>query len=105
MQSFLSDNSDSSKIYRFGVLENRPHSTGPVYITVADLPRDHRFLQVNVICPLITPGPNEPNYDQITHVLEPVAKEITILKNGTFRDRFVGQWLTMSIQRRHNGNI
>jgi len=67
---------------RFGCLENRPHSTGPVYISIADLPREHRFLQVNVCCPLITPGPHEPTYEQIVNGLELVAKDIVELKSG-----------------------
>jgi hypothetical protein len=67
---------------RFQMLQNRPHSTGPVYITINDLPRDHRFLKVNVICPCVMPGPGEPDAIQLNHVLEPLAYELIQLKSG-----------------------
>ncbi|PPQ79796.1 hypothetical protein CVT26_012594 [Gymnopilus dilepis] len=66
----------------FQLLSNRPHSTGPVYITIDDLPRDQRFLQVNTMCPCVMPGPGEPNAQQLNHVLEPAVKEMIILKGG-----------------------
>ncbi|KAG2335647.1 hypothetical protein BDR05DRAFT_898020, partial [Suillus weaverae] len=56
-----------------GILENRPHSSGPIYYAINDLPRDQRFLQVNVICAAIMPGPKEPNIQQINHCLEPLT--------------------------------
>jgi len=67
-----------------GILNNRPHSTGPIYYAINDLPRDQQFLQVNVICAAIMPGPKEPNVQQINHCLEPSSREIMELKNGTF---------------------
>lgn len=33
----------------FGCLNNRPHSTGPIYVSFNDLPREERFLQTNVV--------------------------------------------------------
>lgn len=65
-----------------GILENRPHSSGPIYYAINDLPRDQRFLQVNVICAAIMPGPKEPNIQQINHCLEPSTRELMDLKNG-----------------------
>ncbi|KAG1734770.1 hypothetical protein EDD22DRAFT_852445 [Suillus occidentalis] len=47
------------------------HSTGPIYYAINDLPQDQRYLQVNVICAAIMPGPKEPNVQQINHCLEP----------------------------------
>ncbi|KAJ3508326.1 hypothetical protein NLJ89_g5817 [Agrocybe chaxingu] len=70
----------------FQMLENRPHSTGPIYIAINDLPREHRFLQVNVICPCVMPGPGEPDADQLNHVLEPMAEELIQLKSGIEMD-------------------
>lgn len=67
---------------RFGCMENRPHSAGPVYVSFADLPRDLRFLQVNAICPTITPGPTEPTTEQLNHCLEPIVRDVCKLKNG-----------------------
>ncbi|KAF8803058.1 hypothetical protein BYT27DRAFT_7110771 [Phlegmacium glaucopus] len=70
----------------FQLLSNRPHSTGPIYITINDLPRDHRFLQVNVMSPCVMPGPGEPNAQQLNHVLEPASKELIMLKSGVDMD-------------------
>ncbi|KAG1760475.1 hypothetical protein EDD22DRAFT_990093 [Suillus occidentalis] len=67
-----------------GILNNRPHSTGPIYYAINDLPRDQRYLQVNVICAAIMPGPKEPNVQQINHCLEPSSCELMELKNGIF---------------------
>ncbi|KAK0433882.1 hypothetical protein EV421DRAFT_1370191 [Armillaria borealis] len=44
----------------FGALENRPHSSGPIYVTIQDLQLGVRYLQVNTICVMVTPGPSEP---------------------------------------------
>ncbi|KAF9056739.1 hypothetical protein BDP27DRAFT_1386299 [Rhodocollybia butyracea] len=65
----------------FGILE-RPHSSGGIYFAINNLPIEERHLQVNVICQQITPGPTEPNIDQIIHCLEPLAKEIEVLRTG-----------------------
>jgi hypothetical protein len=59
---------------------NRPHSTVPIYFAINDLPREQRYLQVNVMCPAILPGPNEPTSDQMNHCLEPSVKEMILLK-------------------------
>ncbi|KAG1749066.1 uncharacterized protein EDB91DRAFT_1244855 [Suillus paluster] len=69
-----------------GILENRPHSSGPIYYAINDLPRDQQFLQVNVICAAIMLGPKEPNIVQINHCLEPSTHELMELKNGVKMD-------------------
>ncbi|KAG1737090.1 uncharacterized protein EDB91DRAFT_1249737 [Suillus paluster] len=69
-----------------GILENRLHSSGPIYYAINDLPRDQRFLQVNVICAAIMPGPKEPNIQKINHCLEPSTRELMDLKNGVKMD-------------------
>ncbi|THV04206.1 hypothetical protein K435DRAFT_649850 [Dendrothele bispora CBS 962.96] len=66
----------------FGALSNRPHSSGPMYISIADLPRQYRFMQPYIICLMITPGPNEPTNEQLNHCMEPMARELCALKNG-----------------------
>ncbi|KAG1725027.1 hypothetical protein EDB19DRAFT_1897829 [Suillus lakei] len=67
-----------------GILNNRPHSTGPIYYAINDLLQDQWYLQVNVICAAIMPGPKEPNLQQINHCLEPSSHEVMELKNGIF---------------------
>ena len=66
---------------RMSVL-GRPHSTGPMYVSINDLPRRERFLQHNVICIGIMPGPKEPSLLQMNHCLEPLVNELVILQHG-----------------------
>lgn len=73
----------SYRVDRFGLLDNRPHSSGPIYYGINDLPREVRYLQRNVICQNIMAGPKEPTQQQLNHCTEPGAKEIALLKNGT----------------------
>ncbi|KAI0044241.1 hypothetical protein FA95DRAFT_1497378 [Auriscalpium vulgare] len=72
----------------FGALSGRPHSAGPVYISINDLPREQRYLQVNVICPLITLGPVEPTTEQLNNCLEPVARDVCELKRGVTMEMY-----------------
>ncbi|KZT22551.1 hypothetical protein NEOLEDRAFT_1157685 [Neolentinus lepideus HHB14362 ss-1] len=65
----------------FGMLE-RPHLTGPIYYCINDLPIREHFLQRNIICTCIMPGPKEPTALQLNHCLEPSTREISALKNG-----------------------
>ncbi|KAG1900836.1 uncharacterized protein F5891DRAFT_1225460 [Suillus fuscotomentosus] len=69
-----------------GILENRPHSIGAIYFAINDLPRDQCFLQINVICAAVLPGPKEPNVQQINHCLEPSTKEMMLLQNSIKMD-------------------
>ncbi|RXW19193.1 hypothetical protein EST38_g6659 [Candolleomyces aberdarensis] len=72
----------------FGALKNRPHSCGPIFISIADLPREQRFLQVNVMCVAITPGPKEPTAEQFGHVMEPIVRDACRLKRGVKMDMY-----------------
>ncbi|KAK0237556.1 hypothetical protein EDD85DRAFT_830698 [Armillaria nabsnona] len=66
----------------FGALENHPQSSGPIYITIQDLQLGVRYLQVNTICLMVTPGPSEPTTEQLTNCMEPVMHDIRALKMG-----------------------
>ncbi|GBE87684.1 hypothetical protein SCP_1103610 [Sparassis crispa] len=66
----------------FGLLSGRPHSTGPIYLALNNLPRDQRYFQLNVICLAVLPGPGEPNQQQLNHALEPGIKEMIELHKG-----------------------
>jgi hypothetical protein len=65
-----------------GLLAGRPHSTGALYIAINDLMRGVRYLQRNIICYTVLPGPNEPSLEQLNHVLEPLSVEIIALQHG-----------------------
>jgi hypothetical protein len=69
-------------LIRFGLLSNCPHSSWPMYYAINDLPREERYLQRNVICICIAPGPTEPNQRQMEHCLEPATKELALLNKG-----------------------
>ncbi|KAG2079910.1 hypothetical protein BD769DRAFT_1379862, partial [Suillus cothurnatus] len=58
------------------------YSTGAIYFAINDMPRDQRFLHINIICAVVLPGPKEPNVQQINHCLEPSTKELMLLQNG-----------------------
>jgi hypothetical protein len=94
----------SLPLRRFGAFENRAHSAGPVYVTINDFPRDRRFLQVNTVCPLITPGPLEPTTEQLNHCLELPVSEICRLKNG--EPGFLAVQIVNNLGLRHqNGDL
>ncbi|SJL03635.1 uncharacterized protein ARMOST_06992 [Armillaria ostoyae] len=69
-----------------GLLDNQPHSMGPAYLSINDLKIDARFLQINVICPFVMLRPKEPTPQQLNHCLEPLTKEMAMLKNGIEMD-------------------
>ncbi|KII86134.1 hypothetical protein PLICRDRAFT_115269 [Plicaturopsis crispa FD-325 SS-3] len=66
----------------FGIIGGRPHSCHASYISVNNLAREERYLQVNVICNNTMPGPHEPTQQQLNHSMEPAAKEIMLLNHG-----------------------
>uniref|UniRef100_A0A0W0FZN5 Uncharacterized protein n=1 Tax=Moniliophthora roreri TaxID=221103 RepID=A0A0W0FZN5_MONRR len=66
----------------FGAKESRPHSTGPIYMSISDLPCPICFLQPHIICLMITPGLSEPTTEQMNNCAEPLICEICALKEG-----------------------
>lgn len=92
--------SNKSPFVRFGAFSGRPHSTGPWYISINDLSRDVRFLQMWVICGGVTPGPTEPTTDQLVNVMEPTVREVTQLKEG-----FAFIFLSLIVTRDANDTV
>ncbi|KII92119.1 hypothetical protein PLICRDRAFT_461608 [Plicaturopsis crispa FD-325 SS-3] len=66
----------------FGIIGGRPHSCHASYISINNLSREERYLQVNVICNNTMPGPHEPTQQQLNHSMEPVTKDMIRLNNG-----------------------
>lgn len=83
---------------RFGILSGRPHSTGPVYYSINNLPRENHLQQVYALCTMIMPGPHEPNTDQLNNCLEPDVREFKQLKRGMFSALFNGYMRSYSPQ-------
>ena len=81
---------------RFGLFSNRPHSCGPLYCSINDLPHDQRYLQVNAMNISMLPGPTEPNANQLNHCIEPIVKDMSLLKKGEYFNHCVDWFLMRS---------
>jgi hypothetical protein len=58
------------------------HSTGVLYASIANLPRDIRFKRENMLVLGILPGPDEVSLHKINHYLSPVVDELESLWRG-----------------------
>ncbi|KAG1442851.1 hypothetical protein G6F56_010894 [Rhizopus delemar] len=58
------------------------HSTGAIYLTIQNLPRDERNLRKNVLLVGLIPGPSETKVTEISHFLDPLVEELLELKDG-----------------------
>ena len=58
------------------------HSTGVLYATICNLPRDVRFLPENMLILGILPGPNEVSLHKINHHLSPIISELESFWGG-----------------------
>jgi hypothetical protein len=58
------------------------HSSGGVYITILNLPREIRYLEGNTLFPLAIPGPHEPSLEQLNECMDPVASDLLDLYKG-----------------------
>jgi hypothetical protein len=88
-----------------GLLAGRPHSTGALYIMINDLLRGVRFLQRNIICYTVLPGPSEPSLEQLNHILEPFSLEIAQLQAGKLLIRTISRRMFMIDMRCNYGHI
>jgi hypothetical protein len=66
----------------FQPFEGTTHSTGVLYMVVANLPRDKRYLQENTLVVGIMPGPKEASLHQLNHYLAPLVNELEKLWIG-----------------------
>lgn len=83
--------------YRFSPIVRGKYSTGAVYFTVCNNPRDIRFLRGETILAYVLPGPHEPTGDQLNNVLELVVTNVQKLNNGACIGslaRFHIDWVT-----------
>ena len=65
----------------FNPYENSEYSLGVIYITILNIPREHRFLWENTIVVSIIPGPKEPSLTVNTY-LKPMVDELLEFWNG-----------------------
>ena len=67
---------------RFQVVKGCIHSSGGVYLTILNLPRDIRYLAENTVFPLAIPGPYEPSLEQLNECMDPVVSDLNDLYKG-----------------------
>ncbi|KAG1440026.1 hypothetical protein G6F56_012072 [Rhizopus delemar] len=58
------------------------HSTGAIYMTIQNLPRDERNLRKNVLLVGLIPGPSETKVSEISNFLDPLVEELLALQHG-----------------------
>jgi hypothetical protein len=66
----------------FQPFEGTTHSTGVLYLVVANLPREERYRQENTLVVGILPGPKEASLHQLNHYLAPLVDELEKLWTG-----------------------
>ena len=69
---------------RFQPVKGGKHSTGAVYVTVLNNPREKRFRREETILACVIPGPHEPSLEELNFVLEPLTEELSKLEIGNF---------------------
>ena len=58
------------------------HSTGVIYATICNLPRDIQFKRENILILGILPGPNEASLHRINYYLSLIITELESLWEG-----------------------
>ncbi|KIP04677.1 hypothetical protein PHLGIDRAFT_120505 [Phlebiopsis gigantea 11061_1 CR5-6] len=61
---------------QFCPMKSGTHSSGAIYITILNNPRERRFRREETILVCMIPGPNEPSKEELNFVLEPLAQEL-----------------------------
>ena len=65
----------------FNSYKNSEHSVGVIYLSILNLPRQHRYLWENTMIVGTIPGPKEPHLD-INSFITPFVDELMLLWNG-----------------------
>lgn len=63
-------------------MEHTTHSTGAVYITIQNIPREYRMLMSNCILVEILTGPDEPDKEAIRFYFQRLTEELIELMDG-----------------------
>lgn len=66
----------------FQLYEGSQHSSGAIYLTIQNLPREVRNLKTNVILVGVIPGPSEPRTFELNHLIKPLVDELLQLMYG-----------------------
>lgn len=71
------------------------HSTGAIYLTILNLPKNIRDTRPFVMLAGLMPGPKESKLDQINNYLAPLVEELLVLKSGVVMELPNGSTLTV----------
>ena len=61
---------------------NGTHSTGAVYLTIANNPRGKRNRPEETMLVVVIAGPSEPTQEQLNRILEPMVNDLRKLYMG-----------------------
>jgi hypothetical protein len=61
---------------------NGSHSTGAVYLTIANNPSSIRLLPTEMILVFVIPGPKEPTTEQLNEVIQPLVDDLHRMYHG-----------------------
>ncbi|KAJ7756554.1 hypothetical protein B0H16DRAFT_1538396 [Mycena metata] len=66
----------------FQAVKNSNHSTGALYMSLCNNPRDIQFIREETFLVIAIPGPSEPSLEQLNHVLVSFTNSMKRLYNG-----------------------
>jgi hypothetical protein len=75
-------------------LKRRSYSSGTLWATIVNLPRDKQFLFGNKFLLLAIPGPHEPNTEELNGLVTPFIDQVKALGKGRECDVPSGSLLT-----------
>lgn len=67
---------------RFSSTKNGKHSSGAVYVTICNGPREKRCHREETILACMIPGPHEPSNEELNSCLQPLVDDILKLESG-----------------------
>ena len=60
------------------------HSSGALYVTICNTPREKRFRREETILAAVIPGPHEPSLEQLNNVIRPFVDDVLQLHQGEY---------------------
>jgi hypothetical protein len=73
-------------VYRFQAVDRSSHSSGALYLTLCNNPRNICYIREETILLMAIPGPIEPSLDEMNNIMEPVVEDFLDLGKGMSSD-------------------
>jgi hypothetical protein len=70
---------------RFQAVEKSSHSTGALYLTLCNNPRNIRFLREETELLMVLPGPTEPSLEEMNNVMDLFVDHMCALGKGMLK--------------------